>query len=179
MGLLRAERLGHDPNSPPIRLKGPAEVKMAETAFNDMQDRLRRYVADRTAMIGAVAHDLRTPLTRLRFRAESLDEPVRKKLAAIPEDQRWLVSSEGAFGYLTRDFGWREAYLWPINADEQGSPQQVRRLIDLMRKNRIPVVFSESTVSDKPARQVARETGARYGGVGPRRSTVAGNDGIA
>lgn len=91
--------------------------------------------------------------------------PLKARLSKVPEGQRWLVTSEGAFSYLTRDLGWREAYLWPINADEQGSPQQVRRLIDLMRKNRIPVVFSESTVSDKPARQVARETGARYGGV--------------
>ena len=95
----------------------------------------------------------------------SLAAPLKARLSKVPEAQRWLVSSEGAFGYLTRDLGWREAYLWPINADEQGSPQQVRRLIDLMRKNGIPVVFSESTVSDKPARQVARETGARYGGV--------------
>lgn len=95
----------------------------------------------------------------------ALAEPLKARLSKVPEAQRWLVSSEGAFGYLTRDFGWREAYLWPINADEQGSPQQVRRLIDLIRRNKIPVVFSESTVSDKPARQVARETGARYGGV--------------
>ena len=75
------------------------------------------------------------------------------------------LSSEGAFSYLTREFGWREAYLWPINADQQGTPQQVRKLIDLVRKNRIPVVFSESTISDKAAKQVARETGAKYGGV--------------
>ncbi len=96
---------------------------------------------------------------------KALDEPLRKRLAAIPEAQRWLVSSEGAFSYLARDYALREAYLWPINADEQGTPQQVRRVIDLVRKNKIPVVFSESTISDKPARQVAKETGARYGGV--------------
>jgi manganese/iron transport system substrate-binding protein len=95
----------------------------------------------------------------------ALDEPLRKRLSAIPENQRWLVTSEGAFSYLTRDFGMREAYLWPINADEQGTPQQVRKVIDLVRKNKIPVVFSESTISDKPAKQVARETGVRYGGV--------------
>jgi manganese/iron transport system substrate-binding protein len=95
----------------------------------------------------------------------AIEGPLRARLAAIPEAQRWLVTSEGAFSYLARDFGLREAYLWPINADEQGTPQQVRRLIDTVRRNRIPVVFSESTVSDKPARQVARETGARYGGV--------------
>ena len=84
---------------------------------------------------------------------------------AIPEERRWLVSSEGAFSYLARDFGLRELYLWPINADQQGTPQQVRNVIDTVRENEIPAVFSESTVSDKPARQVARETGAAYGGV--------------
>ncbi len=96
---------------------------------------------------------------------KALDEPLRRRLAAIPKDRRWLVSSEGAFSYLTRDYDMREAYLWPINADEQGTPQQVRRVIDLVRKNRIPVVFSESTISDRAAKQVAKETGARYGGV--------------
>jgi manganese/iron transport system substrate-binding protein len=95
----------------------------------------------------------------------AIDEPLRKRLDAIPADQRWLVSSEGAFSYLTRDYGMKEAYLWPINADEQGTPKQVRKVIDLVRKNRIPVVFSESTISDRAAKQVARETGARYGGV--------------
>lgn len=96
---------------------------------------------------------------------KALDEPLRKRLAAIPEAQRWLVSSEGAFSYLTRDYGMKEAYLWPINAEQQGTPQQVRSVIDTVRKNRIPVVFSESTISDRAAKQVARETGARYGGV--------------
>ena len=69
------------------------------------------------------------------------------------------------FSYLARDFGLQEIYLWPINADAQGTPQQVRRLIDSIRDNEISAVFSESTVSDKPAKQVARETGASYGGV--------------
>jgi manganese/iron transport system substrate-binding protein len=96
---------------------------------------------------------------------KALDEPLRKRLAAIPENLRWLVSSEGAFSYLARDYNMNEAYLWPINADEQGTPQQVRKVIDLVRKNKVPVVFSESTISDRAAKQVARETGARYGGV--------------
>lgn len=96
---------------------------------------------------------------------KALDAPLRKELMAIPEDRRWLVSSEGAFSYLTRDYTMREAYLWPINADEQGTPQQVRHVIDLVRENKIPVIFSESTISDRAAKQVASETGARYGGV--------------
>ena len=90
--------------------------------------------------------------------------PIKATLDAIPENQRWLVSSEGAFSYLARDFGLKELYLWPINADQQGTPQQVRRVIDAVRKNNIKVVFSESTISPDPAKQVARETGARYGG---------------
>lgn len=98
-------------------------------------------------------------------RIKAIDAPLRKRLEAIPANQRWLVSSEGAFSYLARDYALQELYLWPINADQQGTPSQVRRLIDRVRKEKIPVVFSESTVSDKPARQVAKETGARYGGV--------------
>jgi manganese/iron transport system substrate-binding protein len=98
-------------------------------------------------------------------RIKALDGPVRQKLEAIPEAKRWLVTSEGAFSYLARDYKLRELYLWPINADEQGTPQQVRRVIDAVRLNKVPVVFSESTISDKAARQVAKETGARYGGV--------------
>lgn len=91
--------------------------------------------------------------------------PVREAVRALPEDKRWLVTSEGAFSYLARDFDLKELYLWPINADAQGTPQQVRAVIDAMRADKIAVVFSESTVSDKPARQIASETGARYGGV--------------
>jgi manganese/iron transport system substrate-binding protein len=96
---------------------------------------------------------------------KALDAPVRAQLARIPESQRWLVTSEGAFSYLCRDYGLRPLYLWPINADAQGTPQQVRSVIDQIRAHQVPVVFSESTVSDKPIRQVAKETGARYGGV--------------
>lgn len=96
---------------------------------------------------------------------KQLDQPLREKLAQIPADQRWLVTSEGAFSYLAKDYDLKEGYLWPINAEQQGTPQQVRKLIDLVKKNHIPVVFSESTVSAKPAQQVAKESGAKYGGV--------------
>jgi len=91
--------------------------------------------------------------------------PLRQQIAGIPENKRWMVTSEGAFSYLARDLGMKELYLWPVNSDQQGTPQQVRKVIDQVRKQGIPAVFSESTVSDKPARQVARETGAHYGGV--------------
>ncbi|BAP45760.1 periplasmic solute binding protein [Pseudomonas sp. StFLB209] len=91
--------------------------------------------------------------------------PLHAQLEQIAPQQRWLVTSEGAFSYLARDLGLKELYLWPINADQQGTPQQVRKVIDQVKAQQIPAVFSESTVSDKPARQVARETGAHYGGV--------------
>lgn len=96
---------------------------------------------------------------------KAVGEPLRKKLAEIPEGHRWLVSSEGAFSYLIRDFGLKELYLWPVNADAEGTPQQVRKVVDTVREHKIPVVFSESTISDKAMKQVAKETGARYGGV--------------
>lgn len=92
-------------------------------------------------------------------------QPLRDQIAQIPEEDRWLVTCEGAFSYLARDFGMKELYLWPMNADQTGTPQQVRRVIDGVRDNDIPVVFCESTVNTSPAEQVARETGAAYGGV--------------
>ncbi len=91
-------------------------------------------------------------------------EPLREQVAKIPEAERWLVTCEGAFSYLARDFGMKELYLWPMNADQVGTPQQVRAVIDGVRDNDIPVVFCESTVNTAPAKQVARETGAAYGG---------------
>ncbi len=91
--------------------------------------------------------------------------PIRQSLAAIPDNERWLVTSEGAFSYLARDFNLKELFLWPINADQQGTPQQVRKVIDQVRANNIKAVFSESTISPAAAKQVARETDARYAGV--------------
>jgi manganese/iron transport system substrate-binding protein len=118
-----------------------------------------------------IAHDqanaetYRANAEAYKSRIEATAAPIRERLASIPEDKRWLVTSEGAFSYLARDFGLKELYLWPINADQQGTPRQVRKVIDAIRDNGIVAIFSESTVSDKPARQVARETGAHYGGV--------------
>jgi manganese/iron transport system substrate-binding protein len=98
-----------------------------------------------------------------RLRAEI--GPLRDVIAAVPEAKRWLVTCEGAFSYMARDLRLRELYLWPMNADQMGTPQQVRRVIDGVTENAIPVVFCESTVSSAPAEQVARETGAAFGGI--------------
>jgi len=96
---------------------------------------------------------------------KAIEDGVRSRLEGLPEDRRWLVTSEGAFPYLARNFGMKELFLWAVNADQQGTPQQVQKVIDGVRANKIPVVFSESTISDKPIKQVAKETGVRYGGV--------------
>ena len=92
-------------------------------------------------------------------------DPLKAQISALPEDRRWLVTCEGAFSYLARDLGLRELYLWPINADQQGTPRQVRAVIDGVRAQAIPAVFCESTVASAPAEQVARETGAAFGGL--------------
>lgn len=95
----------------------------------------------------------------------ALKQPVVDALEKIPSERRWLASSEGAFSYLARDLGLKELYLWPINADAVGTPKQVRKVIDTIRAENISVIFSESTVSDRPAKQVARETDIQYGGI--------------
>jgi manganese/iron transport system substrate-binding protein len=92
-------------------------------------------------------------------------DPLKAQIESLPADRRWLVTCEGAFSYLARDLGLNELYLWPINADQQGSPRQVQAVIDGVREHQVPAVFCESTVSSKPAEQVARETGAAFGGI--------------
>lgn len=119
---------------------------------------LARHDPDNAALYAANAQ-------RYAEEIEAVAGPIREQFAAIPAERRFLVTSEGAFSYLARDFGLQELYLWPINADSQGTPQQIRKVIDAVREHSIPAVFSESTVSPDPAMQVARETGANYGGV--------------
>ncbi|QUD89048.1 ATP-binding protein [Phenylobacterium montanum] len=92
-----AERLGRDPHAEPLALRGPAEVGVAVSAFNEMQERLSRYVGDRTAMVGAIAHDLRTPLTRIRFRLEEAPEPLREKMVADIAEMEAMISGTLAF----------------------------------------------------------------------------------
>jgi manganese transport system substrate-binding protein len=94
-----------------------------------------------------------------------LDQQLRKQVGTLPASQRYLVTCEGAFSYLAQDYGLQELYLWPVNADQQGTPQQMRQAIDRVRAANIPAVFCESTVSNKTQIQVAKQTGARFGGV--------------
>jgi manganese/iron transport system substrate-binding protein len=135
---------------------------MSPTSVMTYIDNIRNGLAQHDA-VNAATYEANADAYKAQITATI--DPIKAVLAGIPEERRWLVTSEGAFSYLARDFGLRELYLWPINADQQGTPQQVRKVIDAVRANNIPVVFSESTVSPDPAQQVARETGAKYGGV--------------
>ena len=95
---------------------------------------------------------------------QRLDQELRSSLETIPTERRVLVSCEGAFTYLASDYGLEEAYLWPVNAESQVTPKRMARLIETVRSRKIPAVFCESTVSDKAQKQVAAESGARFGG---------------
>lgn len=93
-----ARDLGADASAPPLAEAGPSEVREAARAFNGMRARIRRFVEDRTRMIAAISHDLRTPITRLRLRAELMDEgPVRAKMLADLDEMERMVSATLAF----------------------------------------------------------------------------------
>lgn len=100
-----------------------------------------------------------------KAKIKELDDTLRREITKLPPASRYLVTCEGAFTYLTEEYGLKERYLWPINADAQGTPQQIAAVVDEVRANNVPVVFCESTVSSKAQEQVAKETGARLGGV--------------
>ena len=125
---------------------------------DNIRDAFVKYDPENAAIYTANAETYKNEIT-------AVIKPLEVDILAVPEGQRWLVSWEGAFSYLIRDFQMQELYLWPINADQQGTPQQVRKVIDSVRANNIPAVFCESTVSQSPAQQVARETDAIYGGM--------------
>jgi ABC-type Zn uptake system ZnuABC Zn-binding protein ZnuA len=95
---------------------------------------------------------------------DPLQEQLTAALSVLPPSQRALVTCEGAFSYFARDAGMKEIYMWPINADQEGTPDQVRKVIEQIQANDIRVVFCESTVNSIPMELVASETGAVFGG---------------
>ncbi|APX02757.1 metal ABC transporter substrate-binding protein [Arthrobacter sp. QXT-31] len=100
-----------------------------------------------------------------KAKLQAVQDEMKAKLAALPKNQRALVTCEGAFSYLTRDAGLDEVYIWAVNAEQQATPQQITEAIAYVRANKVPAVFCESTVSDAPMRQVVEATGAKFGGV--------------
>ena len=99
-----------------------------------------------------------------KLELQQVQDELVTELSTLPKAQRALVTCEGAFSYLARDAGLVERYIWPVNAEQQATPQQIAAVIDYVKANRVPAVFCESTVSDKPMRQVAAATGASFGG---------------
>ena len=93
-----------------------------------------------------------------------IDEDFSLFLNTLKKNQKYLVSCEGAFTYLTNDYGLKEAYLWPVNAESQITPKRMAKVINLVKTNDIPAVFCESTVSSESQLAVVRETGAKFGG---------------
>lgn len=95
---------------------------------------------------------------------KAIDEKLQADLKQVPEKQRYLVSCEGAFSYLARDYDMKEIYMWSINAEQQFTPKQIQRVIEQVKTNDVPTIFCESTVSNEGQKQVAKTTGARFGG---------------
>jgi manganese transport system substrate-binding protein len=95
---------------------------------------------------------------------QSVQDELIDELSALPENQRALVTCEGAFSYLARDAGLAEQYIWPVNAEQQATPQQIADAIEFVNDNDVPAVFCESTVSDAPMQQVVDATQAEFGG---------------
>ncbi|MGW0181862.1 metal ABC transporter substrate-binding protein [Nocardia sp. NPDC003345] len=102
---------------------------------------------------------------RYKLRLQQVHDELVAALGELPRRQRALVTCEGAFSYLARDAGLSEAYIWPVNAERQATPQQITQVIEYVRDHEVPAVFCESTVSDAPMRRVVEATGARFGGV--------------
>ncbi|HEY9909557.1 MAG TPA: metal ABC transporter substrate-binding protein [Thermosynechococcaceae cyanobacterium] len=100
-----------------------------------------------------------------RKQIEAIDRTLRKSLAVLPENKRYMVTCEGAFSYLARDYGLKELYLWAVNSDQEGTPKQISRVVDAVKANQVPAVFCESTVNASAQKQVASETNAQFGGV--------------
>jgi manganese transport system substrate-binding protein len=95
----------------------------------------------------------------------AIDEKLKQAIAAIPPNKRYIVSCEGAFSYIARDYGLKEVYLWAVNAEQQATPKQVEKVINIVKTQQIPAIFCESTVSNEAQLQVAKETGAKFAGV--------------
>ena len=94
-----------------------------------------------------------------------IDTKLKRAIAAVPPDKRYIVSCEGAFSYIARDYGLKEVYIWAVNAEQLATPKKVEKVINTVRANQIPAVFCESTVSNEAQLQVAKETGAKFAGV--------------
>ena len=148
-----AERLGRDVGAPPVPVQGPREVRSAALAFNNMQLRLKRFIDDRTQMIAAISHDLRTPITRMKLRAEFIeDDETRNKMLSDLDEMEAMIKQTLAFGRddsareprsmtdlaamlidLCRHFG--NVYLGPDHLDLLAGPISLKRALTNLLEN--------------------------------------------
>lgn len=148
--------------------EGPYKNKPNPHAWMSPANALKYVDAITTALIkidAKNANGYKANAAAYKRQIEAVDAKLRYGLSEVPASKRYLVTCEGAFTYLIKDYGLKELYLWPINADAQGTPQQILSVVEAVRGNDVGSVFCESTVSPKAQQQVAKETGAHFGGV--------------
>ena len=90
---------------------------------------------------------------------EKLDKDAKERLAKIPEEKKLIVTSEGCFKYFSKAYGVPSAYIWEINTEEEGTPEQTTRLVEILKKSKVPSLFVESSVDDRPMKTVSQESG--------------------
>ena len=90
---------------------------------------------------------------------DKLDKDAKERLAKIPEEKKLIVTSEGCFKYFSKAYGVPSAYIWEINTEEEGTPEQTTRLVEILKKSKVPSLFVESSVDDRPMKTVSQESG--------------------
>ncbi|MDG0872249.1 zinc ABC transporter substrate-binding protein [Paenibacillus thiaminolyticus] len=142
---------GHEEEINPHAFIDPAVgIKMAE----DMRDALMKKDPARKENYEKRADEYITKL-------KEIDKEYEEKINSIPEENRILVTSERAFQYMTTHYGLKEAYIWEIDTEENGSPTQIKSLVEFIKDHKVPVLFIESNVDPRPMETVSNETGVR------------------
>lgn len=89
---------------------------------------------------------------------EKLDQKAKREFAKIPEEKKLIVTSEGCFKYFSKAYNIPAAYIWEINTEEEGTPDQIKNLIRKLRKTEVPSIFVESSVDDRPMKTISADT---------------------
>ena len=172
------ERFTADLNVPRVMVsEGVEAISIAEDAYEGLPNphawmsplNAQIYVdnmADAFAELDPANADVfRANAEAYKEELQDVQDQLVNQLGALPQNQRALVTCEGAFSYLARDAGLTERYIWAVNAEQQATPQQIAATIEFVWDNNVPAVFCESTVSDAPMQQVVEATDAEFGGV--------------